>query len=205
VTRLHPPLAVRTLLATALIAVLAGLTWLVFAPKVAACSCAQMSMADLAAQPDVAVFSGQLGGRDARGYPVAVTRWFHGPGLAPVVWLDPAMIRPDGGGGDCSIPPLEPGEWLLVGYPSEQGLLSVSLCSPHAQLGQPDGNRMLAEAITAFGEPVIASPPVAEPAAPPAARPGVDATVVLIAIVLAVVSLFGGVVLVAMRGRARKV
>lgn len=177
---------------------------------VAACSCVQISMDDAATQPEAVVFSGVVEPRDARGYPVTVTRWYKGGGvLEPRAWLHPGGFSLTGGGADCSVPPLPTGtEYIFIAYTFE-GLYSVGLCSPHAAVATAEGQTMVADAVRVFGgggppatAPPTASPPGAPTAAPPTASPpatpspsptgGLDPGLPIVIAVLAVGAIVGG-------------
>jgi hypothetical protein len=183
-----------------------------------ACSCAMISMADSAAEPDAVVFTGIVDPRDGRGYPVTVTRWFKGGGIIePRVWLHPGGFSLVGGGADCSVPPLPVGaEYIFIAYRAED-MYSVGLCSPHASLATQEGQAMLAEANQTFGgvqpsatdPPSAPSPPTAPSSAPsPSAAPAAPASMIE-AVAPFALAIFGigvviGVVGVLRRTRARK-
>ena len=82
---------------------------------------------------------------------MAVEAWFAGPGAAPVVLLGAASFGDSAG---CGTEPFPPGtRWIVsawAGDPTQPP--TTGLCSPHAQLGTPEGEAMLAEAVTAYGE-----------------------------------------------------
>lgn len=173
-------------------------SWLAVAPPTVACSCMQFqSMADYAGQPDSAIFTGVVEPRDARGFPVTVTRWFQGGGvLEPRIWFDPAGFSGDGA--SCGIDPLPVGgEWIFVAYRAEgQRDLGLSLCSPHAQAGDPVGEAMLADAMRTFGGPVLpASDPPPAAAAPTATADPTAAPLspgdILVPVAVALVALAG--------------
>ena len=133
-----------------------GLAFVVLmAPRaVVACSCPETPpMAVYAGEPETVIFTGITEPRDGRGYPVAVTRWFKGDGVAPTVWL--AASGFDGNGASCGIEPLPLGEeWIFVAYSIPgAGELIVNLCAPHAKASEPEGQAMYADAIRTFGDP----------------------------------------------------
>lgn len=139
-------------------------------PAVAACSCMQITMDDARTQADAVVFTGTVGPRDARGYPVTVTRWFKGGGIfEPRVRLHPEGFSEAGGGADCTVKPLPTGTaWIFITSAFE-GMYSVNLCSPHAALATDEGQTMLADAVRVFGGggPPVAAPPATGPPAAP--------------------------------------
>jgi hypothetical protein len=164
--------AIRASVAGILIS--AGLltSWLALPQSVVACSCATGSIVEFAKFEGSVVFSGLVGPRDPIGLQVAVDRWFAGPGVAPLVHLDPTYLDRDSGG--CGVPAPPAGtRWLFGGslLPGSD-LISVSLCSPQGNLATPEGQALLADAVAAFaGAPVPppANPgPTSAPAAPAA-------------------------------------
>jgi hypothetical protein len=169
-----------------LIATLAMLG-LAIPPATAACSCAMPGpMATYRDDGQSAVFTGFVEPRDARGYPVTVTRWFQGGGLFESrIWF--AAESFSGDGASCGVAPLPVGtEWVFVAYRTED-LYGTGLCSPHAAVATADGQAMLADAIETFGggQPVGSGPPSAS--APPLIDPGALAGVVApLALVLVV-------------------
>jgi hypothetical protein len=167
-------------------------SWLAVAPPAVACSCMQFeSMADYAGEPDSAIFTGVVEPRDARGFPVTVTRWFQGGGvLEPRIWFDPAGFGGDGA--SCGIDPLPVGgEWIFVAYRAEgQRDLGLSLCSPHAQAGDPVGEAMLADALRTFGGPVLPAPDPPPGPADPTTAAGSPGDV-LVPVAVALVALAG--------------
>jgi hypothetical protein len=151
-----------------------------------------------------AVFSGTAGPGDARGVPVRVGRWFSGPGAAAIVYLSAASFG-DGSSCGTNAPPAGT-EWIWVTYiPEGAGDLQSGLCSPHAQLGTPEGDAMLADATTTFGGVI---PPGAEPTQPPEAAPPAvvppeaGVPIVLATVGLGVVVLLGAVFVARRRPRA---
>lgn len=180
-----------------------GLVGLAMPRAVAACSCAMISMDDARNEPEVVVFSGVVDPRDARGYPVTVTRWFKGGGLIEArAWLHPGGFSLTDGGADCSVPPLPVGtEWIFIAYKFED-LYSVGLCSPHAALATAEGQAMLGEAVRVFGggappataPPAAPSPPTPTPTAAPAAPVSLVETLGPIAIVVFIAGILLGVV-----------
>ncbi len=120
-----------------------------------ACSCMEPGgMADYRGDSNTAVFTAIVQPRDARGYPVIVTRWFQGGPFEAQVWLDAAAFTGDGA--SCGIAPLPIAtEWIFVAYRIEgRQELGTGLCSPHGALTGPDagvGQGMLADARRTFG------------------------------------------------------
>lgn len=134
-------------------------------------------MADVRGDPETAVFTGVVDGRDARGYPVTITRWFQGGGVVePRIWFTANSFSGDGA--SCGVAPLPVGtEWIFAAYRTE-GMYGTGLCSPHAALATAEGQAMLADANQTFGVP----PPVAT--GPPSETSGVpDVTGMAIAFV----------------------
>lgn len=144
---------------------------LALVPPARACSCMMPGpMADYRGDPNAAIFTAIVEGRDARGYPATVTRWFQGGPFERRVWFDAAAFSGDGA--SCGIAPLPVlTEWIFVAYRIEgRQELGTGLCSPHAPLGGPDGQTgqaMLADALRTFGgsAPIVSEPPpdVGEP------------------------------------------
>jgi hypothetical protein len=174
-------------------------------PPVGACSCmAPQPMAAYAGDGSSVIFTGVVEPRDARGFPVTVTRWFQGGGvLESRIWLDPAGFGGDGA--SCGLEPLPAGgEWIFVAYRAEdQRDLGLNLCSPHASAGDPNGEAMLADAVRTFGGPVVPSAdPPPSTGAPAASAPGLGEVLVPVAIGLVA---FAGVALglVLVLGRRR--
>lgn len=153
---------IRGFVSTLVLGLVVGLAGLAMPPAVAACSCAMPGpMAEYRDDPDTAVFTGFVDGRDGRGYPVSITRWFKGGGiLEPRVWFTASSFSGDGA--SCGVAPLPVGtEWIFVAYRAE-GMYGTGLCSPHAAVAAPEGQAMLADAIRTFGgggAPVGSDPP----------------------------------------------
>lgn len=121
-------------------------------------------LAEIRGDPETAVFSGIVDGRDARGYPVTITRWFQGGGVfEPRVWFTAGSFSGDGA--SCGTTPLPVGtEWIFAAYRTE-GMYGTGLCSPHAAIATPEGQAMLADALQTFGQPPpVATGPPAGPA-----------------------------------------
>ena len=131
-----------------------------FAPRaVVACSCIPTQpMAVYADEPETVIFTGITEPRDGRGYPVTVTGWFKGEGLAPRVWMAASSF--DGNSASCGLDPLPIGsEWIFVAYRVPDGAeLIVNLCAPHALVSSPEGRAMLADATATFGDPATIAP-----------------------------------------------
>jgi hypothetical protein len=141
------------------VTILLGIAALVAPRAVVACSCFETQpMAVYADEPETVIFTGVTEPRDVRGFPVIVTRWFKGIGIAPRVWM--AASGFDGNDGTCGIEPLPVGsEWIFVAYRlPEGGDLIVNLCAPHALVSSPAGMAMLADAQTTFGAGDVAAP-----------------------------------------------
>lgn len=177
------------------------LTWVVLAPPpAAACSCALVAIADFK-QPENQVFVGTAGALGPEGQPVAVQLWLHGTGAAPLVWLAPDSF---GDGAACGTAPLPQGtRWILGTWleaPNAQP--RIGLCNPAARIDSPEGQAMLAEALTAFGAGVAPPSPTQGDTAPPVNDPPVTdplAPALLIGTVALGVVVVGGIVLFARR------
>jgi len=176
-------------------------------PPVAACSCMPpQPMAAYAGDDSNVILTGVTESRDARGYPVTVTRWFQGGGiLEPRVWFDASGF--DGQSASCGIDPLPAGnEWIFVAYRIEsRDELGLNLCSPFASLGDATGQTMLAEAAAAFGGEGV-PPSATDPPDPPAVAipPVPDNSAVVVPILIALVAAAGVVLGVfAIVGRRR--
>lgn len=174
------------------------------ARPVVACSCAMPGPIEDYATADNAVFTGTAGLKLDRGVPVEVTQWLWGKGAAPVVWLNATSF---GDSASCGVaPPTPDTSWLWVAFALEDGTFGTGLCSLYGQLGTPEGDAMLAEALAVFDG---VAPPGAEPTPGvplPTAAPGPeeiarDTSGLLVGggVVLASLALFGGLVLVARR------
>lgn len=156
----------RTSIASIVIS--AGLltSWLALPQTVAACSCYSGDLAGWARSPDVVIFSGTVQVNDPQHPEVAVDRWFHGPGMAPVVRLDPADFGTHGE--SCQVAPPPPGSrWLFAaGRRPGTDLVSISLCSVRGDLATDVGRALLAEAVKTFPNAVAPPPATVEPSPP---------------------------------------
>ena len=203
----RPSRPAALLLAVALVVALGGL--LISARPVGACSCvANQSMRDYATAEN-AVFTGTAGAREGRGVPVKVDRWFWGVGAAPVVWLAASSF---GDSAACGTEPPPAGTaWLWVAWRVETGDLSTGLCSPAGNLAGPEGQALLAEAMSVFK---AIAPPEPSPSsggdtvatqAPDPAAIARDTTGLAIGVVLVAASLalFGGLAVLARRSGRR--
>ncbi len=121
-----------------------------FPTPVFACSCALISIGDLD-PTESQVYVGTAGPATRQGTPMAVDRWFSGPGMAPVVTLAAASFGDSAG---CGTEPFPPGSrWVVAAWAGDPTQLpTTGLCQPHAQLDSPEGQAMLAEAVTAYGD-----------------------------------------------------
>jgi hypothetical protein len=149
-----------------------------------------------------AVFTGTAGVQAGRGVPVEVDQWLWGQGAAPVVWLTASSFGDSAGCGTTA--PLPGSSWIWVAWlPGNDGDFGTGLCSPAGQLGTPDGDAMLKDALAVFGafEPpeTSAQPIPTSGPAPAAGAPETSAFVIGVGAVLAGLLLFGGVALVARR------
>jgi hypothetical protein len=206
VTRLQPRTAtqptVPLLVAAFLTAI--GLLLLGARPTVA-CSCAMPGPMQEYATVEHAVFTGTAGVLADRGVPVEVKEWLWGQGAAPVVWLTASSFGDSAG---CGTNPPAPGSaWIWVAWlPGNNGDFGTGLCSPAGQLGTPDGDAMLEEALAVFDavepEGSAAPPPTSEPApASVSPEPPADLSAFVVggAAILGGLLLFGGVAIVARR------
>jgi hypothetical protein len=174
---------------------------------VVACSCVGFASLKEAVGPESALFTGTAGKRQERGVPVEIQRWFWGRGSAPIVWLSGDSF---GDGAACGINEPPPGSsWLWLASPADDGTFGTGICSPSWRLDTPEGQAMLAEAVTLFGpdsevEPATPVPtsdaplPTAEPGPADVARDRTAVTI-LIALLLGSAALFGGLLIVARR------
>lgn len=170
-----------------------------------ACSCVAPGPMKDYATAEHAVFTGTAGVRVDRGVPVEVDQWLWGQGAAEVVWLTAGSFGDSAG---CGTTPPPPGSsWIWVAWlPGNNGDFGTGLCSPAGQLGTPDGDAMLKDALTVF-EPTApegsAQPiPTSEPApatGEPESTTDTSALIIGGAAILVGVLLFGGVTLVARR------
>ena len=149
--------------------------------------------------PDLAVFVGKVvalegdattGGGVAT---VAVDGRFRGPILPPTI-----RAR-YGGGGDCTIGMALDERRLFTARLDEGGVWFPALCDPQGVLGTPDGDALLAEALSAFGPPLpVSGLPIVDSSGPDSlALAGAGLIVAILGI-----GLFGGVAFVARRRRA---
>lgn len=169
---------------------------LALVPPARACSCVEPGgMADYRGDPDRAIFTAIVQPRDARGYPVIVTRWFQGGLFEPRVWFDAEAFSGDEG--SCGIAPLPIAtEWIFVAYRIDgRQELGTGLCSPHATLTGPDtavGRAMLTDALLTFGgvPPVGTDPP---PSSAPTIPTPADPVVGPAALTLLLVGLVGSI------------
>jgi hypothetical protein len=186
--------------------------WLTVAGPTFACSCVQAQPMAAYQTAENAIFSGTTGPSDARGVPVRVATWFWGKGAAPIVYLAKSSFG-DSAACGTSAPPAGT-EWIWVTYlPEGGGDPSTGLCSPHGQLGTPDGDSLLADATTTFGGAappgaVASDPPGAAASDPPATAPETPLPreagppIVLLTVGLGFLVLLGVVVLAQRRPRA---
>ena len=186
------------------IALLSTALWLTAAAPAFACSCVGTQPMDAYATAEHAIFAGTAGPSDARGVPVRVSQWFSGPGAAAVVYLASSSF---GDGASCGT--TKPGagtEWVWIAWlPPEGGDPTAGLCTPHAQLGTPEGTTLLADVTAAFGgAPPPGSetePPGAAPN-PPVVPPEAGVPIVLITVGLGLAVLLGAIAVARRRPRA---
>lgn len=173
-----------------------------------ACSCAMPGELSTYATAENAVFTGTAGVLVDRGVPVEVDQWLWGQGAAEIVWLTASSF---GDSAACGTTPPPPGSsWIWVAWlPGNNGDFGTGLCSPAGQLGTPDGDAMLEEALATFegteppepsGQPIatLEPTPLIEPEAVSGSS---DMSPILVggAAILGGLLLFGGVALVARR------
>jgi hypothetical protein len=190
-----PPLPAARLLAAALVAALLAFVPQLAMPRpVAACSCiAPQPLAQYATDGSV-ILSGTVIGRDALGVQVAVTQWFSGDRPSPLV-----RIAGDfGNGASCGVGSEPPAgsSWIWVAWrPEGEDDLSISICTPFADLSTPEGQSLLAEAQQTFAGGGVPSPAPGSPSEPPVeSTPPEDAGVTGGTVMIAAV---GGVVVLA--------
>ncbi len=131
------------------IAFLSMALWLTAAAPTFACSCVQPEPMAAYGTADNAIFAGTAGPSDARGVPVHVATWFHGRDAAPIVYLS-AQSFSDSASCGTSVPPVG-SAWIWVAFlPEGGGDPMTGLCSPHGQLGTPDGDALLKDATATY-------------------------------------------------------
>jgi hypothetical protein len=132
-------------------ALLALVPQLALPGPVVACSCIGPQPLEQYAKDGSVILAGRVVGRDAVGVQVAVDRWFAGAGAARAVWITGDF----GNGASCGVgaePPVN-SQWLWVAWRSDgEPGLSISICAPTGDLATPEGQALLSEAETTFGE-----------------------------------------------------
>ncbi|HEY8167640.1 MAG TPA: hypothetical protein VIF84_02890 [Candidatus Limnocylindrales bacterium] len=135
-----------------------------------ACSCALITIGELDPTQNQ-VYVATAGEPIPDGTPMAVERWFAGPGAAPVVLLGASSFGDSAG---CGTPQFAPGSrWIVsawAGDPTQPP--TTGLCQPHAPLDSPEGQAMLTQAAAAYGDgstPEGGGGPSASPTAAPSA------------------------------------
>jgi hypothetical protein len=176
--------------------VLTTAVWLTAAGPTVACSCVAPGPIEEYATPDNAIFSGTAGPMEARGVPVRVATWFSGEGAAPLVYLAASSFG-DSAACGTNAPPAG-SSWVWVAYRAEGELVS-GLCSPHAQLGTPEGDALLADATEVYGGVVLSEPTGPPEAAPATPVPADMAPVILAGTIGLGLVIFLGVALLARR------
>ncbi len=172
-----------------------------------ACSCAQITIGSLDTTQNQ-VFVATAGQATAQGTPMAVERWFAGPGPAPVVTLSPASF---GDSAACGVEPFPAGSrWVMSTWTGDptQGQAqqpTTGLCQPHAPLDSPEGQAMLAEATSVYGTGSVPEGGGAVPTpAPEAPSPPTDPSTMLIVVGVVGIAVVGlGLVYVLGRGRSK--
>jgi hypothetical protein len=166
-----------------------------------ACSCMEPlpRLAGVASEPGVVVLVGTIGQQGPERTPVAVERWFSGPGMTEVVWLNfgtQAMTSCD--------PFVTAGEKrMMVLHSNGDGTYGVNPCVASGVVGTESGDAALAEAEALFTVQPTPSPAATDPPAtptPPADDP--SAGWLMVGGVLGAAALvFAGVVLLSVRRR----
>lgn len=168
--------------------------------SVVACSCVADAdpIVTAARDPQRAIFTGVVQDPVAEGTPVVLTRWFRGAAPGAVVWLDNAGFE-DPFAGMCGTarPPAD-SEWIFAAHRAESGRFGVDLCSPHAALGTPEGQRMLQSATNVLGPPAV---PVAQPDPGGSPDPVLTGVIAILVGIVALTGLAAGIFLVAGRRR----
>lgn len=151
--------------------------------------------------PRTIVLTGTPGVETPAGVPVAVTRWYAGGGIAPVVTLQVDHTEQSSCG--TTAPP--PGrEHLFVVWRDDAGKLLFHLCSVAADLGTDDGRARFAQAQALFGAGVGPDPTAAAtdpPDAPAVARSILSMAAAVLLVVAFGVGLILGVIGVLKRTR----
>ncbi|HET7678014.1 MAG TPA: hypothetical protein VFK38_09195 [Candidatus Limnocylindrales bacterium] len=143
--------------------------WLAAVAPATACSCFPTTIRDYLDDEQAAVFIGTALPQTGDNVPVVVQGWFKGPGEAPIVLTETGEVHDPVtgtvGGNTCGVK-LTGGPFIVVAHFRGPGQpLQPSSCSPYAWLSMPDGQKLLAEAVSIFGEP---KPPGEPPSAAPA-------------------------------------
>jgi hypothetical protein len=179
--------------------VLTSAVWLLAAGPTVACSCVPPGPIETYATGEHAIFSGTAGPSDARGVPVRVATWFSGDGAAPMVYLAASSFG-DSAMCGTTVPPAG-SAWVWIAYRGEQGELVTGSCSPHAQLGTPEGDELLAEATRVYEGVVLSDPSEPPEVAPSPPVPADMAPVILAGTIGLGLVLFLGVAVLARRSR----
>ena len=146
-------------------------------PSAVACSCLMSgdAMADAAKEPRTAVFTGIVGVPTPEGVPVGLTRWFKGSPPAAVVLLDSRGFEDPMGGMCGTHRPPTASEWIFVAWFNERARFDVNMCSTHANVATPEGQKLLADAEAVYGPaepiPVATAPPAAVDTPRPTSSP----------------------------------
>jgi hypothetical protein len=142
-------------------------------PPIFACSCMPITIGQLDPTQNQ-IYIATTGQPAPEGTPMAVERWFAGPGEAPMVLLGAASF---GDSAMCGTPQFPAGSrWIVSTWAGDPaGPPTTGLCQPHALLDSPEGQAMLAEAEAAYG-PGTAPEGGGGPEATPTAAPSAPAT-----------------------------
>lgn len=186
----------RSLRLGAFVVLATGAVWLSLPRVTVACSCpaAEDTFGRLGDMPGFAVFAGTAGLTTPEGLPVTVTTWFHGPGIASVVFFDVDPTQASlCGGMNVAV-----GRAYLFGTGRlDDGRFRADSCGFPVDLGTDYGQGLLEEATTRFGGITITDPPAAPEPAPSTA--GVEAAVPLVLVGLFVIGLVAGVLAIVHR------
>ena len=162
---------------------------------VLACSCLQQTVNDLPA--DAIVIIGRVGERSGGARPLAVERWFNGPGMTDVLVIAFQEGEPIG---DCSYP-VATGERKFI-VPDREGAMLIShLCTMQAPVDTDYGRELIAAATAHYGPGVVPEATVASPSLSESPEDAGPLVAVAVALAIVVAALFGGLVILARRGR----
>lgn len=149
-------------------------------PLARACTCGPTEgLAELARQPGVVILTGTIGVQQADRIPIAVEAWYHGNGVAPVVWLSVDDVPGGVASHDCGRPSLHAGErQFIVAAGPPSGPFAQRACTPSGTLETAAGQALVADAAEVFGAPLQPSSPdpnTTDPPTAPTVGPPIDA------------------------------